>query len=307
MQNSVFLHPDAEKIWLNTRRIETAGGVIGTGCRIKWNQNRLAWSELERNSAFVLTNAHVVDGENEVTVSAFSNGSYISQTAHLVAIDYSHDLAVLEVDGPSEEEGSDGLFVGEYPSIGEPVFICGFPLGVDTPRLTAGLISGYTRMPIEGNLVQSLVVQAPVNQGNSGGPVCNAAGDLVGIVYAINPRLKRILKKPSAPTARQAVDYMERALNPVDGFGYVLDPIDVRRMIESHRNITTMGQHLQSGVREMSLPRADFVNLQTQIAQIDDLPDNLSCIGPFNVNPERTSLHLGFHNGPQWSLTASHR
>jgi hypothetical protein len=307
LHQPIYLHSDAEKIWENTRKIETEDGSIGTGCLVRWNQNKLAWSELEQNSNVVITNAHVVDGQKEVTVSAFSDGDYISRKANLVAIDYPHDLAVLEVNMLPEDFGHDGLFVGDYPKIGEPVLLCGFPLGVETPRLSGGLISGYAHMPIEGRMVRSLVIQAPVNQGNSGGPVCNAAGELVGIVYAINSRLKTKLKKPSSPVARQAIDYIERALNPVDGFGYVLDPIDVKRMISSHRKIAMMGQYLPSAVREMELPRSDFVSLQRQIASIDDLSENLSCIGPFNINPARTSLHLGFYNGPQWELDVSQK
>jgi hypothetical protein len=187
------------------------------------------------------------------------------------------------------------------------VFICGFPLGVDTPRLVTGLISGSAEMPLEGHLVQSLVVQAPVNQGNSGGPVCNAAGELVGIVYAINHRMKKKLQKPASPVARNVINYVEQALNPVDGFGYIIDPVDLRKMIASHQYIASLGQYAPWNTRVMEIPRAEFVDLQRQVSEIDGLPEHLSCIGPFNINPEGTSLCLGFHKDDQWELDPSRR
>ncbi len=307
MHRTIYLHDDVVAIWENTRKIETGDGSIGTGCCVQWDKDMFPRGKAEELSDRVVTNAHVVDGQNEIFVSTFGNGPVIKRRAHLVAIDYLHDLAVLEVEGPATNPEARGLFVGEYPEIGAPVFICGFPLGVDTPRLVMGLISGSAEMPIEGHLVQSLVVQAPVNQGNSGGPVCNAAGELVGIVYAINHRVKKKLQKPASPIAREVINYLEQALNPVDGFGYIIDPVDLRKMIASHQYIASLGQYEAWNTRVMEIPRAEFVDLQRQVSEIDGLPEHLSCIGPFNVNPEGTSLCLGFHKDHQWELDPSRR
>lgn len=307
MRRTIYLHDDAVPIWTNTRKIETGGGSIGTGCCVQWEKNLRPRGQVEANSDIVVTNAHVVDQQNEIFVSKFTNHFVIKRQAHLVAIDYSHDLAILEVEGPATDPDANGLFVGDYPEIGAPVFICGFPLGVDTPRLVMGLISGSAEMPIEGHLVQSLVVQAPVNQGNSGGPVCNAAGELVGIVYAINHRMKKKLQKPVSPIARAVINYLEQALNPVDGFGYIIDPVDLRKMIASHQYIASLGQYEPWNTRVMEIPRAEFVDLQRQVSEIDGLPEHLSCIGPFNINPQGTSLCLGFHKDDQWELDPSRR
>jgi hypothetical protein len=305
MRRTIYLHNDAVTIWTNTRKIETGAGSIGTGFCVQWDETMRPRGQVEANSDIVVTNAHVVDGQNEIFVSKVTNQSVVRRQAHLVAIDYPHDLAILEVEGPAIDPEANGLIVGEYPEIGESVSICGFPLGVHTPRLVAGLISGSTEMLIEGHLVQSLVIQAPVNQGNSGGPVCNAAGDLVGVVYAINPRLKRKLQKPSARAAQEAINYMERALNPIDGFGYIIDPIDLKKMIASRQWIASEGQYQPWNTRAMEIPREEFVDLQRQVAEIDGLPDHLSCIGPFNINLDRTSLCLGFHKHDQWALAPS--
>ncbi len=279
----------ASAIWHNTVRIDTPKGV-GSGCVIDYKSTPY-WA----GRKLLVTNAHVVDGFTEAAYSWISESFTCSATARLIAIDYIHDLAVLELDPqqiPHPDTG--GLQVGTSPVPGQTVTMCGFPLGCDTPRLARGIVSGYAAVPIEGVDVTSVVIQAPANQGNSGGPVCGDNGELVGIIWSINPRLRPNIEKPRAPTARQAIDWVERSLIPIDGYGYALDPEDIRSMLHAQAAARKRGQQDESPPKkEIPFPRRAFVELQRQATTVAKRPTDSSCIGVFNYDPDG-SIWMGW-------------
>jgi hypothetical protein len=303
MRRKLDVNPAFDTIWRSVRRIVTTKGC-GTGCVVRHEAVNPGYMA-------VVTNAHVVDGFQNVECQATSYGKIFTDEAELVAIDYAHDLAILEVPVPlpdplgfiSHYPHTSGLDIAENPRPGDSVTVCGYPQGCETPRLAQGIVSGFAELPIEGHKVQSLVVQAPVNQGNSGGPVCDEDGALVGVVWAINSRLKPEVPRPGAPTARQAIEYMEQALVPVDGFGYVLDPEDIVRMLDSFRRIRGLGKNMtQWEPASAPMSRSAFVYLQRQIADLRYIPQNTSCIGPFNYDWKKSKLFLGFYESDQIEL-----
>jgi S1-C subfamily serine protease len=132
----------------------------------------------------VLTAFHVVDGAAQVEV-AFADGT--RSPAHVTAGRPEQDVAVLAVDRLPEVVVP-AVMAGP-PPIGDDVFAVGNPLGLQA-SLTAGVVSatdrtiGTPRGPLQG-LIQ---FDAAVNPGNSGGPLLNRAGQVVGIVTALaNP------------------------------------------------------------------------------------------------------------------------
>src|SRR5271154_4608471 len=123
----------------------------------------------------VLTNAHVVDGAKEVTVKLSDHREY---KAKVLGADKSSDIAVLKIDGhslPTVSLGdSDQLGVGDY------VLAIGEPFGLEETA-TAGIVSAKGRSLPGDGYVPFIQTDAAVNPGNSGGPLFDATGSVVGI------------------------------------------------------------------------------------------------------------------------------
>jgi serine protease Do len=123
----------------------------------------------------VLTNAHVVDGAKEVTVKLSDHHEY---KAKVLGADKSSDIAVLKIDAhnlPAVTLGdSDKLGVGDY------VLAIGEPFGLEETA-TAGIVSAKGRSLPGDGYVPFIQTDAAVNPGNSGGPLFDSTGSVVGI------------------------------------------------------------------------------------------------------------------------------
>jgi serine protease Do len=134
---------------------------------------------------YIVTNNHVVDGADEVTVTLNNRKSF---KAKVVATDPSTDLAVVKVDA----KGLPFLLYGNSDDVkvGQWVLAVGYPLSLET-TVTAGIVSAKGRtIDINSRQSQSPVesfiqTDAAVNPGNSGGPLINPQGQLLGINSAI--------------------------------------------------------------------------------------------------------------------------
>ena len=133
----------------------------------------------------VLTALHVVDGATQIQVD-FADGTRAA--AQVTASRPEHDVAVLAVDRLPEVVVP-AVLAGP-PPVGGTVFAVGNPLGLQR-SLTAGVVSANDRTitPPRGPALQGLIqFDAAVNPGNSGGPLLNGAGQVVGVVTALaNP------------------------------------------------------------------------------------------------------------------------
>ena len=131
---------------------------------------------------FVVTNHHVVRDASEVELQ-FRDEQW--RTAEVVGTDIHSDLAVLSVD--DLPDGVDGLsFADERPEIGAEVLALGNPLGLDA-SISQGIVSGVDRSlpsPTGFSIPAAIQTDAPVNPGNSGGPLVNLEGAVVGVVFA---------------------------------------------------------------------------------------------------------------------------
>ena len=123
----------------------------------------------------VLTNAHVVDGAKEVTVKLIDHREF---KAKVLGTDKTSDIAVLKIDArglPAVRLGnSDKLSVGDY------VLAIGAPFGLEETA-TAGIVSATGRSLPGDGAVPFIQTDAAVNPGNSGGPLFDASGTVVGI------------------------------------------------------------------------------------------------------------------------------
>lgn len=123
----------------------------------------------------VLTNAHVVDGAKQVTVKLANHREF---KAKVLGADKTSDIAVLKIDAhglPTVRLGnSDQLAVGDY------VLAIGAPFGLEETA-TAGIVSAKARSLPGDGYVPFIQTDAAVNPGNSGGPLFDATGEVVGI------------------------------------------------------------------------------------------------------------------------------
>jgi len=132
----------------------------------------------------ILTNAHVVEGATEIRVRLA--GETEPREATLLASDVGNDLALLRMSG----DGFDAAVFADPGSvrIGDEVVAIGFSLGLDgDPSVTLGIVSALDRtIGTEGAFLDGLIqTDAAISSGNSGGPLVNARGEVVGINTAV--------------------------------------------------------------------------------------------------------------------------
>lgn len=129
---------------------------------------------------YVITNCHVVDGADTIEVKLFNEESY---KAELVGKDSSYDIAVLKI----EAEGLSPVTVGDSDAlkVGEEVAVIGNPLGELTFTMTTGILSALDReINTDGNPQNMLQTNAAINSGNSGGPLFDMDGNVIGVTSA---------------------------------------------------------------------------------------------------------------------------
>ncbi|HEY5899036.1 MAG TPA: DegQ family serine endoprotease [Burkholderiales bacterium] len=130
----------------------------------------------------VLTNAHVVEGADEVRVKLPDQREFKGKVA---GVDRLTDVAVVKIDA----KGLPTVKLGDPSKIrvGEWVLAIGSPFGFES-TVTAGIVSGTSRSLPEGTYVPFIQTDAAVNPGNSGGPLFNLRGEVIGINSAIYSR-----------------------------------------------------------------------------------------------------------------------
>ncbi|ANS80151.1 HtrA protease/chaperone protein [Serinicoccus hydrothermalis] len=173
----------ADAVTPSTVSIAVAGmNGEGAGSGVVWD-----------TEGHIVTNAHVVEGAQEVQVTLPNGRSY---PAEVVGTDPSSDLAVIKMD--SVPDGLTPIAVGDDSAlgVGDPVMAVGNPLGL-SGTVTTGIVSALDRpVTTQGSsqdpsdpgaavFTNAIQTSAAINPGNSGGALVNAAGELVGINSSI--------------------------------------------------------------------------------------------------------------------------
>ena len=130
---------------------------------------------------YVVSNYHVVEGANTLTVITYDGTEY---PAKLVGYDESNDVSLLKI----EATGLDPVVIGSSDAliVGDQVVAIGNPLGELTATLTVGYISAKDRtINTDGTYnINMMQTDAAINSGNSGGPLFNMKGEVIGITTA---------------------------------------------------------------------------------------------------------------------------
>jgi S1-C subfamily serine protease len=128
----------------------------------------------------IVTNDHVVDGAQSISVRFWNGATY---PAKLVGSDASTDVAVIRVDAPSSVLHPLSLGDSDEAQVGDPVVAIGSPFGLEE-TVTSGIVSALHREMTSPNgftIANSIQTDAAINHGNSGGPLLDAHGRVIGI------------------------------------------------------------------------------------------------------------------------------
>ncbi len=131
----------------------------------------------------ILTNAHVVDGAQRIEVTLGDVDSSQPVSARVVGEDASTDVALLEVDAPSDQLHPLALADSTKLQVGDSVVAIGNPFGLDR-TVTTGIVSALQReirAPNGFTINDVIQTDAAINPGNSGGPLLDADGRVIGI------------------------------------------------------------------------------------------------------------------------------
>ena len=138
------------------------------------------------SDGYILTNKHVIDGASKVTVILDDGTTY--EDVEVVTTDPLNDIAFLKIDGVSNLTAAT-LGDSKTISVGQQVIAIGNALGEYQNTVTAGIVSGTGRSVTASDgtgyntetLSDMIQTDAAINSGNSGGPLVNAAGEVIGI------------------------------------------------------------------------------------------------------------------------------
>ena len=138
------------------------------------------------NNGYIITNYHVIENAKSIKVSGINDDNKSSYVARVEIADKQNDLAILKITDSSFKPITKIPYMFKFSTsnVGEDCFVLGYPLissmGMDI-KLTNGIISSKTGY--DGNIAQ-YQISAPVQPGNSGGPLFDKQGNVIGIVQA---------------------------------------------------------------------------------------------------------------------------
>ncbi|HAX19572.1 MAG TPA: hypothetical protein DCY64_04730 [Hydrogenophaga sp.] len=181
----------------------------------------------------LVTNFHVIDGSNEITIKLPSSGQFVQ--ARLIQKDPANDIALLKIDATTRPIP---IARQSLPSKGEEVLTLGYPLVAiqgQEQKATFGRINALTGIRDD---VRFLQVDTPIQPGNSGGPLLDISGRVVGVVTAT---LDQIITLRSSGSLPQNVNYAVKSdyimpllkMNSIEtSAGAAANPLTMKEVIE---------------------------------------------------------------------------
>lgn len=189
---------------------------------------------------YVVTNHHVVEGASGVTVTMHDGTEY---EAKIIGSDATNDVAVLKI---TEDVQLQAVEIGSSNAlkVGDQVVAIGNPLGELTSTLTVGYVSAKERdVTTDGKTINMIQTDAAINSGNSGGPLFNSQGEVVGITTA----------KYSGASSSGAT---------IEGIGFAIPIDDVMPLVDDLMNFGYINSaYLGVMVSEMDSATASYYGL----------------------------------------------
>lgn len=173
---------------LPSRPARAAEAVREAVVEIQGDENSIGSGVVVVDSGIILTNYHVIAGAKKLKVTFYDG---MESGASVLASQPEKDLAVIKAQTIPDDLPAATLGSSQNLAPGDEVVAVGFPFGIG-PSVSAGVVSGLDRVFVspEGkqNFAHLIQFDAAANPGNSGGPLVNMNGEVVGIVTAIlNP------------------------------------------------------------------------------------------------------------------------
>lgn len=230
-------------------KVDTAdGGCIGSGFFIY--------------SGVLITNYHVIEGATNIQVITYNQKTY--DVTKILAYDKTYDIAILRIDAVTEHLT---LNKGDIAA-GEAVYALGSPRGL-TGSLSNGIVASASRI-LEGN--EYIQITAPISPGNSGGPLINEYGEVIGINTFI------LLDSENLNFALNVFQYLKLNFNtPITAAEYYEankgpEPVKVQEDVSKSSSLgtaqTIINNNLVSGTLDIS-NNADYYHIQlTQSAKL---------------------------------------
>ncbi len=231
-----------------------------------------------RADGYIVTNYHVVDGAQTLSVSLYSGEEYPAQ---VVGYDSDFDVAVLKM----EAENLDTASIGDSDllRVGDQVAAIGNPLGELTLSMTVGYISALDReINTDGSPINMLQTDVAINSGNSGGPLFDMKGNVIGITTA----------KYSGSTSSGAT---------IEGIGFALPINDVMRIVNDLLELGYVSGRAYLGITamEMDANTAELYSLPLGV-YVSTVAEG-SCAQKAGLQKGDIILSLGEHETPSYS------
>lgn len=164
---------------------------------------------------YIITNNHVIEDARSIKVSGINDDYNSSYTARVEITDKQNDIAILKITDSSFRPIAKIPYTFKFTtsSVGEDCFVLGYPLissmGQDI-KLTNGIISSKTGY--DGNIAQ-YQISAPIQPGNSGGPLFDKQGNVIGIVQAKHSQAENAGYAIKASYIRNLVDLLPTTIS----------------------------------------------------------------------------------------------
>ena len=252
----------------------------------------------------ILTNRHVICEDNAIYTVSFDDGT--SYDATVLARDPLTDLAILKVDA----QNLIPLTLGDSDSVtqGQTAIAIGNTLGEYTNTVTKGIISGLSR-DIGGNYTGLLQTDAAINEGNSGGPLLNLEGEVIGINTAIDRSGEGIgfaIPINDAKAAIASTEQYGRIIRPALGVRYIPVDASVAKLnnlqFDYGAYISTQTQADAPGVVPGSAAEKAGIVAGDQILEVDavkiDSTHTLSAMIQSHGVGDQVTLHI-YHDGAE--------
>ena len=166
---------------------QNVNSVVAITCVVRTTNNGQVMEGRSAGSGFIIskdgyivTNHHVIDGASKITVT-LADGREVAAT--LVGADANNDVAIIKANAYNLDPVTLGS--SKAMQVGDQVVAIGNALGELSSSLTVGYVSGINRdITTDGTVMNMIQTDAAINSGNSGGPLFNARGEVIGITTA---------------------------------------------------------------------------------------------------------------------------